>query len=272
LRNYDKFVCLNCGHSGLRLNRHSVSLSDSMNKCVPKIIIMPSLLAGDFGNLEASAKKAEAAGGDALHLDIMDGSFVPNISMGPDVVRMARRAVRIPLNVHLMMVRPDLYVQTFIEAGADTLLIQVESACDVSRTLRHIRKLGAKPGIVLNPETPAEAVASCLCEVDEVLCMTVHPGFGGQSFMPEVLPKIKALRKSITELCRKQDVKKNINIAVDGGIDLKTVVLVAAAGANAIVAGSSLYKAKDMAADLRLMREKAEAALENNLAVDRTQT
>jgi len=233
-----------------------------MNKLVPKIFIMPSLLAGDFGNLEASAKKAEAAGADALHLDIMDGSFVPNISMGPDVVRMARRVLRIPLNVHLMMVRPDLHVQTFIEAGADTLLIQIESACDISGTLRRIGELGVSAGIVLNPETPYEAILPYLDEVDEVLCMTVHPGFGGQSFMPEVLPKISALRKSIAELCQKRGGREIINIAVDGGIDLKTVVSVAEAGANSIVAGSSLYKAKDMAADLRLMREKAKAALE----------
>lgn len=232
-----------------------------MNKCVPRIIIMPSLLAGDFGNLASSARKAELSGADALHLDIMDGSFVPNISMGPDVVRMARRTVKIPLNVHLMMVRPDLYVKTFIDAGADTLLIQIESACDILKTLRNIRDLGTKPGIVLNPETPAEAIASCLNEVDEVLCMTVHPGFGGQSFMPEVLPKIRALRKSIAELSEKQGGKRIINIAVDGGIDLKTVLLVAGAGANSIVAGSSLYKAKDMAVDLRLMREKAETSL-----------
>ena len=215
---------------------------------------MPSLLAGDFGNLEASAKKAEAAGADALHLDIMDGSFVPNISMGPDVVRMARRVLRIPLNVHLMMVRPDLHVQTFIEAGADTLLIQIESACDISGTLRRIGELGVSAGIVLNPETPYEAILPYLDEVDEVLCMTVHPGFGGQSFMPEVLPKISALRKSIAELCQKRGGREIINIAVDGGIDLKTVVSVAEAGANSIVAGSSLYKAKDMAADLRLIR------------------
>ncbi|MDO9542105.1 MAG: ribulose-phosphate 3-epimerase, partial [Kiritimatiellia bacterium] len=226
-----------------------------------RVQIMPSLLAGDFGNLEASAKKSEAAGADALHLDIMDGCFVPNISMGPDVVRMARRAVRIPLNVHLMIVRPDLYAQTFIEAGADTLLIQIESAGDILKTLRHIRKLGAKSGIVLNPETPPEAIASCLNEVDEILCMTVHPGFGGQSFMPEVLPKIKALRGICSDLFQKKGAKKLIDIAVDGGIDLKTVTSVAAAGANAIIAGNSLFKAKDMASDLRLMREKAERSL-----------
>lgn len=216
-----------------------------------RVQIMPSLLAGDYGNLEASARKAAAAGGDALHLDIMDGVFVPNISFGPDVVKMARRAVKIPLNVHLMMVRPDLYVKTFIEAGADTLLIQIESAGDISGTLRRIRELGIAPGIVLNPETPYEAILPHLDEVDEILCMTVHPGFGGQSFMPEVLPKIKALRK----------LTGTKNIAVDGGIDLKTVALVAEAGANAIIAGNSLFKAKDMAADLRRMRQKAETAL-----------
>jgi len=217
-----------------------------------EIRIMPSLLAGDFGRLEDSAKKAETAGGDCLHLDIMDGCFVPNLSMGPDVVKMARRAVRIPLNVHLMMVRPDWHVKSFCEAGAATLLIQVESACDVSATLAQIRRLGVRPGIVLNPETPAAAAVPYLGEVDEVLCMTVHPGFGGQSFMPEALPKIRELRR----------MNSAVNIAVDGGIDLKTVALVAGAGANAIVAGSSLYKAKDMAADVKLMRQKAENALQ----------
>ena len=210
---------------------------------------MPSLLAGDFGNLEASAKKAEASGGDALHLDIMDGCFVPNLSMGPDVVKMAGRAVHIPLNVHLMLIRPDLHIRRFVDAGADTILIHIESACDVSKTLNDIREAGAAPGLVLNPETPWEALRTHLDEADEILCMTVHPGFGGQGFMPEVLPKIEALRRAAGAK----------DIVVDGGIDLKTVESAARAGANAIVAGSSLYSSKNMAADLLLMRQKVDA-------------
>ena len=148
-----------------------------------KIMIMPSLLAGDFGNLEASARKAEACGGDALHMDIMDAHFVPNLSMGPDVVRMARRCLGIPLNVHLMMTHPHLYVRAFIEAGASTLLIHVEAQCDIRATLRQIRDLGAAPGLAINPETPVSALFPWLDEINEVLFMTVHPGFGGQAFI-----------------------------------------------------------------------------------------
>lgn len=222
---------------------------------------MPSLLAGDFGNLAASARKAEEAGGDALHLDIMDGVFVPNVSMGPDVVRMARRTVKMPLNVHLMMVHPDWHARSFAEAGAGTILIQVEAQCDIGATLDLIGSLGVKPGIVLNPETPAETADPWLGQVAEVLCMSVHPGFGGQRFMPEVLPKIAALRRRINELSA--DGRK-INLSIDGGINLDTVAFAAGAGANAIVAGSALYKAKDMCADVKAMREKAQAALAVN--------
>ena len=235
--------------------------SPSMRESVSRIKILPSLLAGDFGNLASSALKAETAGGDALHLDIMDGSFVHNISMGPDVVRMARRVVRIPLHVHLMMTRPDHYVAEFIASGAATLLIHLESACDVSGTLRRIAELGAVPGIVLNPETPVEAAAEYLPLADEVLFMSVHPGFGGQGFMPEVLPKIEAMRRMCRDFAATGKRRKIIDISVDGGIDLRNITAVAAAGANVIVAGSSLYKAKDMAVDLKLMRQKAEAAL-----------
>lgn len=235
--------------------------SPSMKESARKVKILPSLLAGDFGNLAASARQAEAAGGDALHLDIMDGSFVHNISMGPDVVRMARRVVRMPVHVHLMMMRPDHYLEQFIAAGADTLLIHIESAADVPGTLQRIAARGAAPGIVLNPETPVEAVADCLAQVQEVLFMSVHPGFGGQSFMPEVLPKIEAMRRMVRDLAAAQNHGKVIDISVDGGIDLRNVTAVSGAGANVIIAGSSLYKAQDMAAELREMRRKAEKAL-----------
>lgn len=222
-----------------------------------RCLIFPSLLAGDVGRLEEAALQAEAAGADALHLDIMDGHFVPNISMGPAVVKMAKRVLKIPLNVHLMISRPDRYAATFIEAGADTLTIHAEAPCDVPQTLREIRKAGIEPGISINPETPLEAALPFLEEADELLCMSVHPGFGGQKFMPEVLPKIEAARERLAAL-RSRGACQNTRIAVDGGIDLDNVELVAKAGASAIVAGSSLYRSKDMAHDLNLMRAKAE--------------
>jgi ribulose-phosphate 3-epimerase len=221
-----------------------------------QIQILPSLLAGDFGHLADSARLAERCGGDALHLDIMDGHFVPNLSMGPDVVAMARETVSIPLSVHLMMTNPDQYALRFIEAGADSLLIHIEAECDVPDVLQRIREQGARPGITLNPETPVELVFPVLELVDEVLCMTVRPGYGGQSFMPEVLPKIRALRDyanahECADLC----------VLVDGGINVGTGVRCAAVGANALIAGTSLYAAEDMAAEIARMRRAAQDAL-----------
>jgi len=233
----------------------------------PEIYICPSLLAGDFGRLEESALKAQEAGGDALHLDIMDGHFVPNLSMGPDVVKMARRCLNIPLGVHLMLSRPDQLAEVFIKAGATTLTIHVESACDVLRTLRRIRALGVIPGLALNPETPFEAALPFLDEVDEVLCMTVHPGFGGQKFMPEVLPKITAIRRAARPRPKRDRGGEGmLGITVDGGIDLNTVTRVAKAGANIMVAGNALFTSKTMAEDLRQMREKARAVFGQDVA------
>jgi len=219
--------------------------------------ILPSLLAADFGNLEAGARKAESSGGDALHLDIMDAHFVPNLSMGPDVVTMARRCVRIPLSVHLMMTNPEHYVERFLDAGADSLMIHIEIAGDVGGTLRRIRELGKRPGIVLNPETPAENVFPVLDEADEALCMTVHPGYGGQAFIPEVLPKIRAIRDRTDAMGR-----PDFDILVDGGIGRDTVADCARQGANAFVAGSSLYRADDMTAEIEFLRKTASAAVE----------
>jgi len=221
-----------------------------------QVKILPSLLAADFGNLEAAARRAEACGGDQLHVDVMDGVFVPNISFGPGVVAMARRAVKMPLSVHLMVLRPDQYVTPFADAGADSLLIHIESDCDVPATLERIRRRGLRAGITLNPDTEAEAIFPVMERTDEVLCMTVQPGHGGQSFIAETLPKIRAVRDFANSLG-----KRDFSILVDGGINVKTAAECAACGADAFVAGTSLYEAPDMSGEIARLRASAQAAL-----------
>ena len=228
------------------------------------IRILPSLLAADVGHLADGARQAIACGGDGLHVDIMDAHFVPNLSMGPEVVRMARRTIDAEVNVHLMMTRPDRYLKRFIEAGADTLLIHIEADCDVAAALDEIRQLGARPGITLNPDTPGSALSPVLDRIDEVLCMSVYPGYGGQAFMESVLPKMESI-------CREREARGlSFDLSVDGGIDAGTAARCAESGANVFIAGTSLYAAPDMAAAIRAMR-KAVAPFERSARRDKTE-
>ena len=222
-----------------------------MNK---PILIYPSLLAADFGHLADACRACADSGADGLHLDIMDGNFVPNISMGPEAVRMAARvAPDLYRHVHLMVLHPQDLLSAFIDAGSQTILIQIESRCDHRELLEAIRAAGCKAGLVVNPETPADAVIPLLDRCDEILVMTVHPGFGGQAFMAEVLPKITSLNAQMGER----------PLSVDGGISRDTIAVCATAGANAFIAGTALFREPDLAAgvaELRALAAREEGA------------
>jgi len=218
--------------------------------------ILPSLLAADFGHLSDEIKRVEESGAEAVHLDIMDAHFVPNLSFGPDVVDLSRRvAPGLFRSVHLMLTRPDLYIDRFADAGADSIQIHIEADCDIWKTLSLIRDRGIKPGLVLRPQTAAALARPYLPYCDEVLFMTVNPGYGGQSFMSEVLPKIAELRQYATS--KGMD---DFDIMVDGGINFETGEQCAANGANLFVAGSFMFRQDDMGAAVSLMRERCAAA------------
>jgi ribulose-phosphate 3-epimerase len=204
---------------------------------VSSIQIAPSILSADFGRLAEEVRAVEAAGADWIHVDVMDGRFVPNLTIGPLVVRSVRAATKLPLDVHLMIVEPERYVDAFREAGADRISVHVEASTHLQRSLHHLRAIGAKAGVVLNPHTPEDALRYVIDDLDLVLVMSVNPGFGGQSFLPATLPKLRAIREMIDEAGR------DIVLEVDGGIAPDTAGRAIEAGARMLVAGSAVFNA-----------------------------
>jgi ribulose-phosphate 3-epimerase len=229
-------------------DRAAVHLADDTTR----VRIAPSILSADFSRLGEEIRAVEAAGADWIHIDVMDGRFVPNLTIGPLIVKAIRPITKLPFDVHLMIVEPEKYVDAFAEAGADTISVHVEASTHLHRTLQHIRALKKRAGVVLNPATSEETLRYVLDYADLILVMSVNPGFGGQSFIPAVLPKVAALRKMIDASGRA------IDLEIDGGITDKTARLATAAGARVLVAGSAVFTGgsyKDAIAKLRAAGE-----------------
>jgi ribulose-phosphate 3-epimerase len=211
--------------------------------------VAPSILSADFGRLADEVKAVEAAGADYIHVDVMDGRFVPNITIGPVVVEAVKKATRLPLDVHLMIVEPEKYIGDFVKAGASIITVHVETCPHLHRTLEQVRHAGAKPSVVLNPSTPLAAIEEILADVTQVLVMSVNPGFGGQSFIPASVDKVRRLRAML-------DARglTAVDIEVDGGINATTSKQVIAAGANVLVAGNAVFRERDYRAAIAALR------------------
>ena len=211
-------------------------------------LIAPSILSADFARLGEEIRAVEEAGADWIHIDVMDGHFVPNITMGPLVVEAVRRTTRLPLDVHLMIENADRYIPDFIAAGADLVAVQVEASVHLNRSLQLIRECGARPGAVLNPATPLESLTWVLEEVDFIMLMSVNPGFGGQKFIPHTLTRIRQLREMLTS--------RGLSplVEIDGGVNTATIADIAAAGADVFVAGSAIFGSPDYRATIKEFR------------------
>jgi ribulose-phosphate 3-epimerase len=230
------------------------SATDRETRNAMDYYIAPSLLSADFGRLSEEIQAVEKAGADLLHVDVMDGRFVPNLTIGPPVVAAIKRCAALPLDVHLMIVEPEKYLEAFAEAGADVLTVHAESTPHLQRAVARIRELGKKAGVALNPSTSLSAVEWVLSDVDMVLLMTVNPGFGGQSFLPSMTGKIELLRSQLSRS------GLPVDIQVDGGIKADNVAEVVRAGANVIVSGSGIFGTKDYAKTIARMKENIRKA------------
>jgi ribulose-phosphate 3-epimerase len=215
-------------------------------------LIAPSILSADFARLGDEIKAVEAAGADWIHVDVMDGHFVPNITIGPLIVEAVRSVTSLPIDVHLMIENPDNFIPAFAKAGASWISVQIETSVHLNRSVQLIRECGAKPGVVLNPSTPIQTLEWIIEDVDYVLIMSVNPGFGGQAFITNSLDKIKALRQMIRS--------KNLNtlIQIDGGVNEKTIADIVTAGADIFVAGSAIFGSNDYQKAIKSFREKIE--------------